>query len=80
MAVSMGVEGILFVSHIGKFVKVGSRDHEHPFPLRGCQSEVLASNAMRAGISASAALKILNTVTTDEALVLIEREGKYRRP
>lgn len=33
---------------------------------------------MRAGISAETALDILNTVTTDEALVLIQREGKLK--
>ena len=33
MAIDMGVKGILFVAHIGKFVKVAARDHEYPFPL-----------------------------------------------
>ena len=78
MAVSMGVEGILFVSHIGKFVKVAAGIMNTHSRCADARAEVLASNAMRAGISASAALKILNTVTTDEALVLIEREGKLQ--
>lgn len=78
MAVSMGVEGILFVSHIGKFVKVAAGIMNTHSRCADARAEVLASNAMRAGISASTALKILNTVTTDEALVLIEREGKLQ--
>ena len=78
MAVSMGVEGILFVSHIGKFVKVAAGIMNTHSRCADARAEVLASNAMRAAISASAALKILNTVTTDEALVLIEREGKLQ--
>ena len=78
MAVSMGVEGILFVSHIEKFVKVAAGIMNTHSRCADARAEVLASNAMRAGISASAALKILNTVTTDEALVLIEREGKLQ--
>lgn len=56
MAVSMGVEGILFVSHIGKFVKVAAGIMNTHSRCADARAEVLASNAMRAGISASAAL------------------------
>lgn len=78
MAVSMGVEGILFVSHIGKFVKVAAGIMNTHSRCADARAEVLAANAMRAGISAETALDILNTITTDEALVLIEREGKLQ--
>ena len=78
MAVSMGVEGILFVSHIGKFVKVAAGIMNPHSRCADARAEVLAANAMRAGISAETALDILNTVTTDEALVLIQREGKLK--
>lgn len=78
MAVSMGVEGILFVSHIGKFVKVAAGIMNTHSRCADARAEVLAANAMRAGISAETALDILNTVTTDEALVLIQREGKLK--
>lgn len=78
MAVSMGVEGILFVSHIGKFIKVAAGIMNTHSRCADARAEVLAANAMRAGIYAKTALDILNTVTTDEALVLIEREGKLQ--
>ena len=78
MAVSMGVEGILFVSHIGKFIKVAAGIMNTHSRCADARAEVLAANAMRAGISAKTVLDILNTVTTDEALVLIEREGKLQ--
>ena len=78
MAVSMGVEGILFVSHIGKFITVAAGIMNPHARCADARAEVLAANAMRAGISAKTALDILNTVTTDEALVLIEREGKLQ--
>ena len=78
MAVSMGVEGILFVSHIGKFIKVAAGIMNTHSRCADARAEVLAANAMRAGISAKTALDILNTVTTDEALGLIEREGKLQ--
>ena len=37
MAIDMGVKGILFIAHIGKFCKSCSRDHEYPFPQCRCQ-------------------------------------------
>ena len=48
MAVDMGVKGILFVAHIGKFVKVAAgimNTHSHSADAR---MEVLAANALRA--------------------------------
>lgn len=49
MAVDMGVKGILFISHIGKFVKVAAgimNTHSHSADAR---MEVLCANAIRAG-------------------------------
>ena len=37
MAIDMGVKGILFIAHIGKFVKV-SRNHEYTFTQRRCKN------------------------------------------
>lgn len=75
MAVDMGVKGILFVSHIGKFVKVAAgimNTHSHSADAR---MEVLASNAIRCGADADTARKILECNTTDEALdILHEKE------
>ena len=45
----MGVKGILFISHIGKFVKVAAgimNTHSHSADAR---MEVLCANAIRAG-------------------------------
>ena len=39
------------------------------------RAEILSANALRAGISLESAKEILNTVTTDEALEIIQREG-----
>ena len=68
MAVDIGVKGILFVAHIGKFVKVASgimNTHSHHADGR---METLASNAVRAGCDLTCARQILNAATTDEAL------------
>lgn len=73
MAVDMGVKGILFIAHIGKFVKVAAgimNTHSHSADGR---MEVLASNAIRAGAPLECAKEILDASTTDEALEILKR-------
>ena len=75
MALQLGVKGILFVAHIGKFVKVAAgimNTHSRWADGRG---EILAANALRAGLSREAALEILEAATTEEALSVVIREG-----
>ena len=75
MAIDMGVKGILFVAHIGKFVKVAAgimNTHSHQADGR---MEILASNAIRAGASLSCAREILEGSTTDEGLDILKRYG-----
>ena len=75
MAQQLGVKGILFVAHIGKFVKVAAgimNTHSRWADGRG---EILAANALRPGISREAALEILEAATTEEALSVVVREG-----
>lgn len=75
MAVNMGVRGILFVAHIGKFVKVASgimNTHSHSADGR---METLCANALRAGGSLACAREILDCSTTDEALTVLNRYG-----
>lgn len=73
MAVNMGVKGILFVAHIGKFIKVAGgimNTHSHCADSR---MEILASSAIRSGADLACAKQILDCNTTDEALeVLVE--------
>lgn len=75
MAADMGVKGILFVSHIGKFIKVAAGIMNTHSRWADGRAEILAANALRAGISKEGALEILNTITTDEALDIIDKEG-----
>lgn len=72
MAVDMGAKGILFISHIGKFVKVAAgimNTHSHSADAR---MEVLCSNAIRAGGDLACARSILQCNTTDEALRVLD--------
>lgn len=73
MAIDMGVKGILFVAHIGKFVKVAAgimNTHSHSADGR---MEILASNAIRAGADLACAKTILDCGTTDEALEVLKK-------
>lgn len=78
MAIDMGVKGILFIAHIGKFVKVAAgimNTHSHSADAR---MEVLASNAIRAGASLECAKEILQASTTDETLEILERYDRIQ--
>ena len=74
-AAAMGLGGLLFVSHIGKFIKVSGgimNTHSHCSDSR---AELCAACALRAGITAEAARRILETETTDEAVCIMEECG-----
>lgn len=78
MAVDMGVKGILFISHIGKFVKVAAgimNTHSHSADAR---MEVLCANAIRAGGDLACARSILKCNTTDEALRVLDENHILR--
>lgn len=75
MAVNMGIKGILFVAHIGKFIKVAGgimNTHSH---CADCRMEILASAAIRAGADLCCAGQILDCNTTDEVLDVLAAEG-----
>ena len=75
MAIDMEAKGILFVSHIGKFVKVAAgimNTHSHCADGR---MEVLCAGAVRAGGSLTCAKEILDCNTTDEALSVLKNHG-----
>lgn len=79
MAINMEIRGILFVSHIGKFVKVASgimNTHSHNADGR---METLCACAVRAGGSLACAKEILACNTTDEALEVLDACGMLRK-
>lgn len=73
-ALDLGVKGMLFVAHIGKFVKVAAGIMNTHSRSADARAEIMAANALRAGISLAGAQKILEAVTTDEALEVIRGE------
>lgn len=75
MAVDLGVKGILFISHIGKFIKVSGgimNTHSHE---ADCRAELMAAAVLRAGGSADLAREVLSTNTTEDALKILKQEG-----
>ena len=74
-AVELGADGVLFVAHIGKFVKVAGGIMNTHSREADCRAELCAAFAMRAGISREAAMRILDTRTTDEAVDIMKAEG-----
>ena len=75
MAVDMGVKGILFVAHIGKFVKVAAgimNTHSH---TADCRTELFCTHAALCGASREVCAALMNAATTDACLELLDSAG-----
>ncbi len=81
-AVNLGLKGILFVAHIGKFIKVAGGIMNTHSRDADARMEILAACALRAGADVKTANAILDAVTTDEGLVILKQtpfwEGTMR--
>ena len=76
-AVNMELEGLLFVAHIGKFVKVAGGIMNTHSKEADARTEILAACALRAGADAKTARSVLNCVTTEEALKVLRRSSVW---
>lgn len=75
LALEAGVKGLLLIGHIGKFVKLAGGIMNTHSRNADARLELLAAHAVRCRASLSAVEQILNCVTTDEALEILEKEG-----
>lgn len=75
MAVDLGIKGILVVAHIGKFIKVAGGIMNTHSRCADSRAELMAAAAVRAGASIETAREILGTITTEEAVGILNREG-----
>lgn len=75
MAVADGVKGILFVAHIGKFIKVAGGVMNTHSRCADCRAELMSAFALRAGATLEQAKALLETLTTEEAVTLLEKYG-----
>lgn len=75
MAVRLQMKGILLIGHVGKLVKIAAgvmNTHSHQ---ADCRLEVLAAHAAMAGAGRESVCGIMKSITTSEALELLEKDG-----
>ena len=73
MAENLGIRGLLFIAHIGKFIKVSGgimNTHSHQ---ADCRAELLAAAAARAGADLDCIRSLLDTITTEEGIDVLIR-------
>jgi cobalt-precorrin-5B (C1)-methyltransferase len=75
MAVAGGVRSVLFVAHIGKFIKVAGGIMNTHSRSADCRAELMCTFALKAGATLEQANQLLNCITTDEALALYREWG-----
>ena len=76
---NLGLSGLLFIAHIGKFIKLSGgimNTHSH---LGDCRSELMAAQALRAGACLECANQILASATSEEALDILARYGMLEK-
>lgn len=76
MAAELGFSQMLLTGHIGKLIKVAGGIMNTHSREGDCRMELLAAAGLRAGVSTEGLRTILDCVTTEEALVVLEKEQK----
>ena len=72
MALEFGIKGIVFISHIGKFIKVAGGIMNTHSSYADSRLELMAANAVRAGADVETAREILDCISTDDAISIIK--------
>ena len=75
MAVSAGYQEMLFISHIGKAIKLAGGIMNTHSREADARSELMAACALRAGCTADTARRLLDCLTTDEMLEVLKAAG-----
>lgn len=75
MGCEFGVQGMLFVGHIGKLVKLGAGVMNTHSKIADARMETLAACAVLAGGSISLIQEILTCMTTDAAVEVLHQSG-----
>lgn len=78
MAVELGFCKMLLTGHIGKLIKVAGGIMNTHSREADCRMELLAAFAIRAGAGADAAAAILGCATTEEAIPILAKCGKFQ--
>ena len=75
MAVSAGYSEMLFISHIGKAIKLAGGIMNTHSREADARAELMAACALRAGCTADTARRLLDCLTTDEMLEVLQAAG-----
>lgn len=76
MAYEFKLKGLLLIGHIGKLVKLGAGIMNTHSKWGDARQEILCSCALKAGCNTEILIKILDCVTTEEALAVLKEHGK----
>ena len=71
----LGAKGILFIGHIGKFIKLAGGIMNTHSRNADSRMELLAAAALRAGAPLLVLQKLLGATVTDEGLRILKEEG-----
>lgn len=76
-AVELGLKGILFIAHIGKFIKVAGGIMNTHSRNADARLEIITANVAMVGVNNKVLKDVMGCITTDEAVeVLIEHDIK----
>ncbi|MBQ3404770.1 MAG: cobalamin biosynthesis protein CbiD [Oscillospiraceae bacterium] len=70
---ALGFKGVLLIGHIGKLVKLAGGMYNTHSKYGDCRMEIMAAHAGACGLVPEAADQLLNCVTTDDAVNLLDR-------
>lgn len=76
MAAEMGFDKMLLTGHIGKLIKVSGGMMNTHSKEGDCRMELMAAAALQAGCDAKVAMEILQSVTTEEGVRILQEAGK----
>lgn len=79
MAVEAGFRKLLLTGHIGKLIKVAGGIMNTHSREGDCRMELLAAFALREHVETEAVLKLLDCMTTEEAVKILKDSGKLRQ-
>lgn len=78
MAVSLGFQNMLLTGHIGKLIKVAGGIMNTHSKEGDCRMELLSAFAIREHIESEILCRVLDCVTTEEAVRILQETGKAK--
>lgn len=79
MAAETGFCGMLLTGHIGKLIKISGGIMNTHSKEGDCRMELLAAAALKSGVSRSQALEILDAVTTEEGIRILQEGNNLQK-